>query len=278
MVARVLDGVGKPELIIQHGASPHEYSLRPSEAESLYDADLIFYSGNALSPNFVKALKNIKSETEVINLSLIKGVERLPFRTGAFFDSHSDDHDDHDTHKEHDEVKVFDPHLWLSPKNGKLWVKVIAAELSHHDPQNEKIYMDNATSAIAEIDEVVRSTKRLLSDVHEIKFIVFHDAYQYFENHFEISALGSIVFADATKPTPSRLIEIEKKLKTLKIDCAFSEPQFDTGLLKIIKNQYKVPVSVIDPVGSQIKLDTMFYPNFIKQIGEIIFHCRENGQ
>ena len=82
------------------------------------------------------------------------------------------------------------------------------------------------------------------------------------------------MLGDASQPTPSRLLEIEKKLKDLKINCAFSEPQYSGEIISLFGKKYNVPVGVIDPLGSSLELNASFYPNLLKAIGDSINSCR----
>ena len=149
----------------------------------------------------------------------------------------------------------------------------IYKELSNIDKENSEIYLKNAQKIINEIDKSVLYVENQLSNSSNLNFIVFHDAYQYFESYFEIFASGSIILGDASSPTPSRLVEIDNKLKKLEINCAFSEPQYSSNLVDLFGTKYNIPVRVIDPLGSELKLNKSLYPDLLKQIGERINSC-----
>ncbi|MDG0986181.1 MAG: zinc ABC transporter substrate-binding protein, partial [Paracoccaceae bacterium] len=108
LVARVMEGVGSPKLIIPAGASPHEYSLRPSEAKSLQDADMVFWMGEDLAPWLEKSIETLARDAEIVTLLEESGTKLLDFREGALFEEH--DHDDHDEHDDHDDDKDHDDH------------------------------------------------------------------------------------------------------------------------------------------------------------------------
>ena len=95
LVARVMDGVGTPDLIIQPGASPHEYSLRPSEAAALQNSDLVFWIGPDLTPWLTDTIETLAKDASVTTLLDLDGTVQLDFRESALFEVH--DHDDHET-------------------------------------------------------------------------------------------------------------------------------------------------------------------------------------
>ena len=106
LVTRVMAGIGMPDLIVDRGASPHEYSLRPSNAASLEVADLVFWISNGLTPWLDDALNTLARNAKVIELMDAKGATVLSFREGATFETHSHQHkQDEDGHDEHDEDK-----------------------------------------------------------------------------------------------------------------------------------------------------------------------------
>lgn len=224
LVARVMDGVGSPSLIVIPGASPHEYSLRPSEATALQEADLVFWVSPDLTPWLEDAIETLAGGATVTALLETDGTMELPFREGALFDAHAhegdehadEDHDgDHKGHRDHDgEVHAdddehaehenredepahdedhadakhaghddhghgaHDPHAWLSPENGAVWLNAIAAQLSAADPDNADVYFGNAAAGREELADLSAEINATLDPVRGGNFIVFHDAYQ----------------------------------------------------------------------------------------------------
>ena len=243
LVARVMDGVGAPNLIIPPSASPHEYSLRPSEAKSLQDADLVFWVGEDLTPWLEKSIDTLSRNAEIITLLDQSETKLLKFRESALFEAHDhDDHDDHDHDKSHDDHDdheghnhgTHDPHAWLSIDNAQSWLNVIAAKLSAVDPENAGVYYGNAASAITELDAVEKEINATLDPVRGNSFVVFHDAYQYFENSFEFFAAGAISLSDASDPSAARIAEVQGRIKNEGIDCILSEPQYNASMVATV--------------------------------------------
>ena len=278
LVSRVMLGVGTPDLIVQAGASPHGYTLRPSEAKALQDAQMVFWMGESLSPWMEGALDTLSSDATIITLLERDETILMEFREGALFEEH--DHDDHgdEKHDDHDDHghDSYDPHAWLSPDNAKIWLNLIASQLSIVDPENAGTYFANAAAARSEIEALTTEVNSLLEPVRGKKFIVFHDAYQYFEKAFDLSASGAISLGDASKPSPARIAEIQGRIQEESIDCVLSEPQFNKGLVATVMAGSKAKTSVIDPLGVGLKPGPDLYSELIRNMTKTLVDCFES--
>ena len=290
LVSKVMNGVGKPDLIIPAGASPHEYQLKPSNAKSLQNADIVFWIGEDLTPWLEKGLSSLAQDASITSLLEVNGVELLSFREGVLFEAHDhgDDHDDHDDHdhdkKKHDDHDdhddheghahgKHDPHAWLSPQIAKVWLNVIAAKLSEVDPDNAAKYFSNAKSARDNVDSLVSEVNSILDPMRDKKFVVFHDAYQYFERDFGISASGAISLTDASDPSPARLAEIRKRVVDEAVECVLAEPQFNQGTVNAVVDGTKANTTVIDPLGVKLEAGPSLYENLIRNLATNLAKC-----
>ena len=280
LVARVMQGVGTPDLIIRSGASPHHYSLRPSEAKALQDANVVIWMGEGLTPWMEDAVATLSSEA--LTMSLLKKEETalLEFRESALFEEHS--HDDH-SDKDHDETEehghdehahgTYDPHAWLSPENAKIWLNLIAAQLSTADPENAGTYFTNAAIALTETDTLMTEVSAMLEPIRGTRFIVFHDAYQYFETVFDFPASGAISLGDATDPSPARITKIQDRIKDQGVQCVLAEPQFKKGLVATVLEGTDAKTSIIDPLGVALEPGPTLYPQLIRKMAKTLVDC-----
>ena len=281
LVSKIMNGVAKPDLIIPAGASPHEYQLKPSNAKALEDADLVFWIGEDLTPWLEKGLSSLAQDSSITALLGVDGIELLSFREGALFEAHDhDDHDDHDDHgkKKHDDHDDHahgdhDPHAWLSPQIAKVWLNVIAAKLSEADPDNAGKYFSNAKLARDNMDSLVSEVNSILDPIRDKKFVVFHDAYQYFEKDFGISASGAISMGDASDPSPARLAEIRKRVVDEAVECVLAEPQYNQGLVKAVVEGTNANTAVIDPLGVKLESGPDLYENLIRNLATNLAKC-----
>lgn len=317
LVARVMDGVGAPDLIVQPGASPHEYSLRPSEAAALQDADLVFWIGADLTPWLSDTIETLAPDAAVTALLESDGTIELEFREGALFEAHDHDehgdedghddhadkaHDDHEeeghddhaeeAHEDHaDEAAghddhgdeesgheghdhgAHDPHAWLSPQNAMTWLNVIAGQLSAADPDNAGAYFANAAAGRTEVEALIGEVTATLDPVRDGQFVVFHDAYQYFEMDFDFPASGAISIGDASDPSPARIAEIQGRIAEQGIDCVLAEPQFNASLVATVLDGTEAQTGILDPLGSGLEPGPALYPQLIRNLSTALAGC-----
>ena len=277
LVAQVMEGIGMPDLIIQPGATPHEYSLRPSEAAALQSADLVFWIGPDLTPWLEEAIETLAPAADLTTLMDVDGTVQLEFREDVVFEAHdhSDhaDDDEHDDHADHGDHAGHDPHAWLSPKNAMTWLEVIAGRLSAVDPVNSDAYLANAASGRAAIEALMDEVDATLDPVRGRAFIVFHDAYQYFETDFDISASGAISISDASDPSPARIAEIRGQIAEQGVDCVLAEPQFNPGLVATVLRGSDAQMGIVDPLGADLELGAELYPQLIRNLSNALAQC-----
>lgn len=274
LAAQVMGDLGEPALLVRPGASPHGYAMKPSEAAALEAADAVFFVGPELTPWLTRPITTLAPDAAQIELLAAPGTVTLPTRTGATFAAHDHgdeghEHDDHD----HDHNGI-DPHAWLDPENGKAWLTAIAAELSRLDPDNAATYAANAAAGAARIDAAEKDTATKLAPLGGLRFVAFHDAYQYLENRFGVTAAGAVSLSDAAPPSPARIAELRATVADMGVTCALAEPQFNPALLQTVFEGSAVKTAVIDPLGSAIPTGADLYPALIRSMGDSLAACR----
>ena len=283
LASSLMDGIGKPDLIVDGYASPHGFAMKPSHAKMLQEADIIFWVGEDLENFLVKPLSSIAKKAEKIELMEIKGLEVLKFRERNIFDDHDDhghddhgkkedDHDDHghDDHEGHAHGE-FDPHIWLDPVNAKVILKEMAEHLIENDEKNSAIYKKNLAKALKDIDKLIKDTKSELTK--SIASIVFHDAYQYFEERFNVNILGAFTVNTDVMPGAEQLAEIREIIEHDKVACVFSEPQFNPDIIKAVAKDMNIKTGVIDPLGATLNPGKDLYFNLIKNMSASFKNC-----
>ena len=184
-------------------------------------------------------------------------------------------HDDHghgDHHGHHHDHDGADPHAWLDPHNAEAWVGEIAEHLAELDPANAATYEANAAAAAEALEALEESLSAQLAPYSDAKFIVFHDAYQYFEHATGLNATGALQVSDATPPSAARLAEIQAEIQEHSIDCVFSEPQFSDALVKSVTNG-QVSSTSLDPLGVGLELGAGLYAELLQNIADSIEGC-----
>jgi len=277
LASYLMDGVGKPDLIVDGYASPHGFSMKPSHAKMLQNADLIFWVGEGMENFLEKPLNSIAKKAEKIELMEIKGLQVLKFRERNIFDEHDhDDHDDHAKKEKHDDHEghnhgEYDAHIWLDPINAKVILFEMSKHLIELDAKNESVYRDNLSKAYNEIDIL---TKDVTADLDQsVASIVFHDAYQYFEKRFNVNILGAFTVNTDVMPGAEQLAEIREIIEHDKVSCVFSEPQFNPDIIKAVAKDMNIKTGVIDPLGATLNPGKDLYFDLIRNMSASFKGC-----
>ena len=314
LVAGVTDGVAEPTLLMDPTISPHDYTLRPSEGRMLQQADVVFWIGPGMEQVLDDALTTLAADAVVVELAEVPGVVLLPRRTGAAYERHVHGHDDHghddhghddhghDDHAHDDHAHDdhghddhghddhahgdhghddhahdhdgADMHLWLEPANAIAWTRAVAETLAEIDPSHADLYRANADARIAEIDAVVAEVAETVAPVHDRPFLVFHDAYQYFERRFGLAGVGSITLNPEVPPSPRRIYEVAARLEEAGAVCVFAEPQFDRAVVDVVIEGTDTAVGILDPLGSAMAENgDLTYPALLRQLAGDLVDC-----
>lgn len=286
LVSAVMGHVGTPSLIVKGAASPHTYSLRPSDAAALESADIVFWTGHGMELFLADALDTLSTNAEVVELAEAPGIELLPMREGGAFEAHAHDeedldHDDHDHGDEHDHGHEGhdhahgegDMHFWLDPANAKLMVSQIATVLSEADPDNATTYQANAEAELVRLDDLIVELDTALAPVQGKPFVVFHDAYQYFENRFGLDVAGSITVSPEAMPGAARVGELRAKVAELGATCVFAEPNFQPAIVNTIIEGTDAKAGTLDPEGASLAEGPNLYADLLRGLAEGLVDC-----
>ncbi|HHG3162280.1 TPA: zinc ABC transporter substrate-binding protein ZnuA [Vibrio parahaemolyticus] len=258
MVTELTEGVTTPEVLVQSNASPHDYSLRPSDVKKVASADLVIWYGHYLEPFLEKVVSNRSSTltlSEIPNLALRE------------FDSeHSHDHDGHD-HGSHD------PHFWLGIKPVKQVAQAVVNKLVEIDPANAKTYSNNLVKFEEQLAAKDKEIEQQLAPVKNQGYFVFHDAYGYFEERYQLNNLGHFTVTPDRKPGAKTLIQIRKTLGAGNVACVFSEPQFTPAVVESVMRGSDVVKGELDPLGSAIKVEPGSYFNLLGNMADSFAQC-----
>ena len=313
LISRIMESRGEPQLIIEGTNNPHTFVFKPSHAEMLEEADIVFWIGEDLEAFMEKPLDSLAKNAKKIAFMESESIEKLKFREKNIFDDHDDhddhdghedehedeheghdDHDDHDGHKDddhddhddhdghedeheghddHDDHKhgEFDAHIWLDPENAKEMVKIIRDELIKIDPEGQRQYSVNTAGATLELDNLINNVEKELSK--DISYVVFHDAYQYFETRFGVTSAGALTLNPDVLPGAKQIADIQDLIRDKGIKCIFSEPQYNPKIIETLGNDMNISTGVMDPLGAFIEEGPSMYGELINGITNSIKEC-----
>ncbi|CAJ1880778.1 High-affinity zinc uptake system protein ZnuA [Aeromonas veronii] len=281
IAAAIIDGVSEPKVLLPTGASPHDFSLRPSDIRSINSADLVVWVGPELEGFMAKPLAN---HPHALALTQVEGMPLFNYATQDSHDSH--DHDDHDhaahEHGNHDHDEGHeghhhegvDPHIWLGPTQAKVIAKAIASELGKLDPANQARYDANLAAFVTKVDAKDKVIAGQMKAVNEKGYFVFHEAYGYWERHYGMSSKGHFTVSPERRPGAKTLVDIRKALEEKQASCIYAEPQFSPAVIESVARNTGAKVLLLDEVGEQVPLGPDGYPQFMQQLADAFAQCR----
>ena len=258
LVAGVMNGVGEPYLIIKTTGSPHGYNLKPSDARALAGASVVFWAGPQLEKFLETPIKSLANKADIVTLISLRKLTRLIGETHEELGHHEDGEN---------------AHIWLDPDNAKVMVTAIALALVKNDPKHGKLYRANAITMVKQLDNLSREIVLKVDPVRGKKYMVFHDAYGYFENRFGLKSQGFIALNPDRSPGAKRLKEIRQRVKTKGVTCIFTEPQFNPKMVHVISEGSDARLSVLDPIGAQLKAGPNLYFELLRNMASSLSAC-----
>ena len=360
LVAGVVDGVHEARLLLPASASPHGYSMRPSEARLLQNADVVVWVGPDLETFLERPLASPRANQRVVSLMNDFDLHLLPTREGGVWEAHdhghghghghghshghdqghshghdqghshgghnhghshghshghdqghshgghnhghshghSHGHDQghshgghnhghshghshgHDQGHGHDSGHAHgfkDAHIWLSPENARRIVTNLADLFIEIDPEHKDRIEANRDGMLDRIQSVEQTIRATLAPVADQKFIVFHDAYQYFEAHFQLAAAGSITLDPSRAPGARRIQELRERIAADDIVCLFTEPQFRPGIAQTLVEGQNTRLGELDPLGSNIPANADAWFLLLQQLADDLATCLSPG-
>lgn len=265
LVAALMEGVAEPVLLIEGGGSPHSYALRPSQARALERADIVVWVGEELETFLKRPLGTLAADAHIITLMEAGGLNLLPTRQGGAREVR-----DHDYDHGHGE---FDTHIWLDPRNASVMARTVAEALVAADPDNTATYRANAARLDADLATLEQSLGERLVPFREQPFVVFHDAYHYFEHRFDLNSVGSITVSPDISPGAARLRELRRTIASTAARCVFSEPQFEPRLVETVVEGLGVGAGVLDPLGGALPAGPEQYFALLNAMADSLVEC-----
>ena len=300
LVAGVMGDLGTPHLLLAAPTSAHHFTLKPSQARALQNADIVFWIGPGMEQPLTKALGTLAADAQSVALDDSAGLVLFDFDDDGHDDHGTKDkhdgHDDHDGHDGHDDHGTKDkhdghdghatkdghvghgghginPHIWLDPFNAQIMLGVIADHLGKADPVNAKAYQANADAMRQTFAQLQIDIARELAQFAESEFLVLHDAHIYFERRFGMRAHAAITTEPDVMPTAAKIKKLRRDLESHPIDCIFGEPFLGQKAVRLIAEGSDIRIGQLDPLGSQLPAGASLYADLLKSYATAFKAC-----
>jgi len=268
LVSGLMDGVGEPTLLFALPGSPHTLTMRPSQRKALAKARLVIRVGLELEVVLNRPLKTLDSETTVLNAVDSPGIDQPPARSGGAWDHAAGNADPH-----HSGADAKDPHVLLSPANALAISRYVAQALITLDPQNAAQYEKNLAKQSARIAALDAELAERLKPVLALPYLVFHDAYHVFEDHYGLNAVGAFTVAPGRAPGAKRLRTLERTITQTSARCVFTEPQFSPASASQVARSTGARIGELDPVGAMIEPGADHWFTLMRNLATSLTDC-----
>ena len=290
LVAGVMEGVAEPELLMPGGGSPHAYALRPSQARSLAKAVLVVRVSEYLESFLNRSIENLAQEARILTLDKTGGLTLHKGREGGIWEHHELDqrHEEHGAHGDRDKQDREqhgtdddaddahggqDPHIWLDPENAIKLTQRISDTLSDLFPQHRAAFAANALSLRQRLEALDRELMTVIKEVRGKPYIVFHDAYRYFEEHYGLRPVGAVTISPDRLPGARRLVEIRSRIQQQRAVCVFAEPQFRPRIVSTLTEGTKARHATLDPLGAKLPPGPDLYFALMRNLAKNLKDC-----
>jgi len=239
LLSGVMDGIGRPDLLVRGAGTPHAFALKPSSSRLLNEARLVFWVGPGLEGFLVRPLAALPGR--VVQLS-VGGIED-------------------------------DPHIWLDPRGAAVIVGKMVRALGQADGANRARYEQNGATMKTMLAALDKEIYGLLRPVAVAPYLVFHDAYRYFEKRFDLASQGAVAVHAGRPPGARRISALRRRIVDLKIACVFTEPQFEPALATTLIEGTGARLAVLDPLGAGLKPGPGLYRELLRGMAASLLGC-----
>ncbi|NIF21741.1 zinc ABC transporter substrate-binding protein ZnuA [Candidatus Pantoea multigeneris] len=277
IAAAIADGVTPVDVLLPDGASEHDYALRPSDIKRIKNADLVVWVGPEMEAFMTQSAASLPAQKN-LEMAALPGVKSLLVRGDEDDDHDEDSHaaggDDHqDKSHAHHHHGEFNMHLWMSPEIARQTAVAIHGKLLELMPQSRAKLDANLQHFEADLADTDQKIGAQLAPVKSKGYLVFHDAYTYFEKHYGLSPTGHFTVNPEIQPGAQRLHEIRTQLVEQKAVCVFAEPQFRPAVIDAVARGTSVRKGTLDPLGTAISLNKDSYVQFLSQLSSQYVSC-----
>ncbi len=265
LVAHLTAGIHQPVLLFKNMQTPHHYNMRPSERRLLAKAKIIVWSGPQLEPQLNKVIQQQNDQTISISAMQAQDLKLLDKRG-----KHSHD-ENHSAPDERSKADITDPHIWLSAHNAAQISKHIYKRLSNHDPQNAARYEKNLQHLLEKIEHTKNSIQIQLGNIKQ-PHIAFHDAFQYFEDEYELNYVDSVNYNDETGSSLKHLRQIKNQIEQRNIQCLVYQPP-KHAIVDTLVRQTTIKATALDPLGLYVSDDKNAWFEIMQKISTNFKAC-----
>ena len=265
IVSALMEGVSRPQLLLESSDSAHTFHLKPSQLNLLSNADLVITIGDGFETGLKKTLGNIKDGSHII-ASEIDGLHLYHFRNT---DTNEMDKDEKNKHTDND------LHLWLDIHNMQKTTQYINEQLIKIDPNNSNTYETNLVIIHSRLNKLKSELQQQLAPFRSERYAIFSDTLQYFEKSFHFQKPVIITPYHGARLSIHRTLEARNKMKDLKIKCLLYGPENTSKKVNVLSEGLPIKALRIDILGAKLNAGSDQYFNLMEGLSSQLVECLE---
>lgn len=277
LVSAVMQDVDTPVLLLPAGSSPHGHSLSPRESEAFYRAKVIIWVDPQVETALPRMIEHLPNHVYLLQVGTLRGVTRLPARSGGLWEDREHDVSDDATQdasdEDHGHDGDHDPHVWLDPRNAIAWVEAIATGLASIDEDHAARYLENGAALVTRLRALDAELAERLAPVAGIPYLVYHDAYQYLEARYGLNPVGAFTLSADRPVNAQRYATLRERVKDGDVACLFVEPQFPPQQAERLVEESGVRLATLDPLGNGLAPGAELYFTMMRRLGDTLVRC-----
>jgi len=265
IVTALMEGVSRPQLLLESSDSAHTFHLKPSQLNLLSNADLVITIGDGFETGLKKTLRNIKVGSHIV-VSEIDGLHLYDFRNVDINEMNKDEKDEHTDH---------DLHLWLDIVNMQKTAQYISEQLIKIDSNNSNTYENNLVKIHSRLNKLKSKLQQQLATLSSEHYAIYADTLQYFEKSFQLQKPVIITPYHGARLSIHRTLEARKKMKDLKIKCLLYGPESTSKKVNVLSEGLPIKAFRIDILGAKLNSGSDQYFNLMKGLSSQLVECLE---
>ncbi len=204
----------------------HGVPMKPSFVPIMNRADLMVLVGfdceHAFLPALLEASKNPRIQYDHSGyVDCSKGI--IPIGVPK-----STDHSEGDVHP------YGNPHYMLDPVLAKTAIRNICDALVAQAPEHQAEFIRNRDAYLAKLDAKIAEWKELAKPLKGVKFISYHEEWEYFAKAFGMEAYGTVEIKPGIDPTARHIESLIAGMRADHVTIVIREPQFPERVPRLI--------------------------------------------
>jgi zinc transport system substrate-binding protein len=220
-------------------SSPHHFTLSPSDRLAIESSDLIIYVGEELETEFDSVMMQLKTDKNILRLLDLANLLRLNLAGEPVQGTLKGN-------------QRFDPHIWLNTQNVLTIAEEIRDRLVDIDPEGQMAFNANYNQFAKRVISLKTQWQQRLQTSPRTSYMVFHNAFAYFEFEFGLEHVLTMVEDSEVPPGARQMLKVRQSIYDLNPSCLLLDAAANEALISTLMSKQTVTMVQIDLLGANL--------------------------